>query len=332
MSIPARTAALVGALFLSIYATNAVPADPESPAAVEPSRPVIELGKCRVRLADLKRRVGALEARLKSFTTLPGDFGGIMADLRRRLIEIRQKQAALRLWRKKLRQIAKDLERDRARLKKRPAPTQVKRPPPPSIRGRIASPQKTPAAGLAGWPSRPVDAVFILDASGSMRRYMRFPRIRRFDMARYKIMELAGNLPPGSRLAVRVFGSRTSNRRQDRVRGCRDSIRLVPLSQVNRANLLKVLMKVRPSGWTCIGWSLMRAAKDDLRSVKRAKLIVVVTDGDDQCEFIHGSVAKIISRLRRQGVRVMQIRIGPPGSQAAQNQGFNLAYRHGGIR
>ncbi|MBU0513824.1 MAG: VWA domain-containing protein, partial [Proteobacteria bacterium] len=167
-------------------------------------------------------------------------------------------------------------------------------------------------AALGG---RPCDVVFILDASGSMRRFLRFPRLRRFDMARYKVIEIARGLPPGSRVALRVFGSRTGNRQADRARGCRDSILVQPLRPINEPGLLRLLIRTRPSGWTCIGWSLMRAVSDDLKTSRRkCKAIVVISDGDDQCEFMHGRVRDIEARVRARGVTVFQVRIGPAGA------------------
>jgi hypothetical protein len=227
------------------------------------------------------------------------------AYVKKRVSALDQREAALNLWQHKLGEIARRLEG--ATGGGRPGPAPVPAATPSHSRTlRSAAPIFTALAGA------PCDVVFILDASGSMRRRLDFPRLRRFDMARYKILELARDLPPGSRIALRVFGSRTGNRQADRPRGCRDSIVVKKLGPWRPANLIRLLGRIRPSGWTCIGWSMLQAVSDDLaHSRRKCRAIVVISDGDDECEFMHGRVRDIEARVRARGVKVFQIHIGP---------------------
>jgi hypothetical protein len=221
-----------------------------------------------------------------------------------------QREAALTLWQRKMGEIARRLEQVAAGGRSAPAPGGLETPA-ASHPVHAAAPIWTALSGI------PCDVVFILDASGSMRRIMDFPRLRRFDMARYKVLELARDLPPGSRVALRVFGSRTGNRQADRVRGCRDSILLKGLGPPRPRALMALLRRVRPSGWTCIGWSMLQAVNHDLNGSRRkCRAIVVISDGDDECEFMHGRVKDIEARVRARGVKVFQINIGPVTSTA----------------
>jgi hypothetical protein len=235
------------------------------------------------------------------------DRTAFMAHVKKRVKALDQREAALNLWQRKLGEIARRLEKTAAGRPPGPARPGVATP------GRPAPPPARSTAPI--WTAlggRPCDVIFVLDASGSMRRLMRFPRLRRFDLARYKIIELARDLPAGSRVALRVFGSRTGNRQADRPRGCRDSILLRGLGPNRPAALIDLLRRIRPSGWTCIGWSLRLAVDSDLKSSRRkCRAIVVISDGDDQCEFMHGRVKDIEARVRSRGVRVFQVHIGP---------------------
>lgn len=249
--------------------------------------------------------------RLLGWVVAPGQGGpdraAFEAYVKQRVLALNQREAALTLWQKKLHEIARRLERVAAGGRPNPAPGGRKAATPV----RSAAPLWTALKGAA------CDVVFILDASGSMRRVMDFPHLRRFDMARYKVLELVRDLPSGSRFALRVFGSRTGNRQADRVRGCRDSILLKKLGTPGPRTLIKLLWRVRPSGWTCIGWSMLQALNHDLHASRRkCRAIVVISDGDDQCEFMHGRLRDIEARVRARGVKVFQIHIGPVTSTA----------------
>lgn len=137
----------------------------------------------------------------------------------------------------------------------------------------------------------PQDAVeIILDASGSMLQ--RQDGERRIEIAKRTLTRLvADTIPEGTGFALRVFGNREAD-------ACRTDLEIplgphnaeaaaAAIDRINAVNLAK----------TPIAQSVSLSAKD-LAEVNGARVLVVVTDGEETCE---GDPGQAIETLRTSG-------------------------------
>ncbi|MDO8690132.1 MAG: VWA domain-containing protein, partial [Dehalococcoidia bacterium] len=103
-----------------------------------------------------------------------------------------------------------------------------------------------------------VNIEFILDASGSMLdRVDGRPKV---EIAKEVITRLAGELPPGIQVGLRVYGHRYPE--SDKVRSCEDIQLLIPLGVGNSGEIAAQLQGIQPHGWTPIARSLELAGLD----------------------------------------------------------------------
>jgi len=133
----------------------------------------------------------------------------------------------------------------------------------------------------------------ILDASGSMLQ--RLDGKRRIAMAKDVLTEAVSRyVPPGTPLALRVFGHREPN-------ACRTDLE-IPLAALDPAQATATIAGINAMNLarTPIADSLA-AIEDDLKSVSGRSVIVLVTDGEETCE---GDPAAVITRLQDKGVDI----------------------------
>jgi hypothetical protein len=119
--------------------------------------------------------------------------------------------------------------------------------------------------------------MFVLDASGRMRQELGDKE--RFDVARDMIARIIEQLPEGSLVGLRIYGSRLKANEP----GCEtDSVLLVPPVPVNKRQFLTHLSSQRVQGWAPLTYSLTRTARD-LESVPpdAALAVVLLVDGKD---------------------------------------------------
>jgi hypothetical protein len=161
----------------------------------------------------------------------------------------------------------------------------------------------------------------ILDASGSMLQLLDGqPRIA---IARETLLTLTNNvLPPGTPLALRVFGHREADT-------CRTDLE-VPLQPLDPATVSATIAGINAMNLakTPIGESL-RLVAADLAGATGQKVVVLVTDGEETCD---GDPAAEIANLRAQGIDVRVNIVGFAVNDPALQATFEAWAQLGGGR
>lgn len=133
----------------------------------------------------------------------------------------------------------------------------------------------------------------ILDASGSMLQ--RLEGRRRIAIAREVLTEaVTEHLPPGTRVALRVFGQKEPN-------ACRTDLE-IPLGPLDPEAARKVIADIQAKNLarTPIADSLAHV-ESDLVDAEGNKTVVLVTDGEETCD---GDPAAVIRDLQDKGIGV----------------------------
>jgi hypothetical protein len=133
---------------------------------------------------------------------------------------------------------------------------------------------------------------FVIDASGSM--LARSGGQRRIDIAKRALLGVLGDLPPGTPLALRVFGTRQAN-------ACRTDLTM-PLAPLDVAATQTQINGIEPQNLarSPIGASLREVGKD-LGTVTGPALVLLITDGEETCD---GDPKAAIESLRAGGLDV----------------------------
>lgn len=135
----------------------------------------------------------------------------------------------------------------------------------------------------------------ILDASGSMKR--RIEGRPMMDIAKDVLVQIIGDLPDDARVALRVYGHRI---REGRPGDCQDSQLLVPFQRLDGPRMIARVRAIQALGTTPIAYTLRQVARD-LRGVPGEKLVILVTDGKEECG---GSPSAVVADLVARGVQV----------------------------
>ncbi|MDJ0835040.1 MAG: VWA domain-containing protein [Acidobacteriota bacterium] len=136
----------------------------------------------------------------------------------------------------------------------------------------------------------------ILDASGSMYNRIEDGRYR-ITAAKDALRTFIAGLPDtGVNVGLRVYGAEIKAGRDG---ACTDSVLKVPVKGCDKAALLRVIDETRALGSTPIAYSLDQATADFPDSGRR--LIVLVTDGKEQCD---GDPAAVAARLKEKGIEL----------------------------
>lgn len=123
--------------------------------------------------------------------------------------------------------------------------------------------------------------LFVLDVSGSMKE--KWNAKEKFETAKellYKLIDSVEKKNPNVEFAVRALGFQ--NPRTDR--NCKDSKLIVPFTKNNAANIRTALSKIFPQGMTPIAYSLAQAVNDFPADEKSLNSIIIITDGNENCE------------------------------------------------
>ncbi len=148
--------------------------------------------------------------------------------------------------------------------------------------------------------------------------------------ARRAIAELTAALPAETEIGLRVYGSEYGG--GNRSRSCRDTRLLVPVGPGNGRAVVKATSRLRPTGDTPIGLALTSAAGDVSRGPASERVIVLVSDGEDNCSPADAAPCQVVQGLRRGGasVRVESVGVALQGEPAAQRALRCVAQRSGG--
>lgn len=145
--------------------------------------------------------------------------------------------------------------------------------------------------------------LFLLDASGSM--YAKMGSDSRIVVAKRLLTKLVDSLEynPDVELALRVYGHQS----QKTERNCKDTKLEVGFDNRNHRAIKDAIRDLRPKGTTLIAYSLQEAAYDFPRTAGVRNIIVLITDGIEECD---GDPCAVSTALQKQGVVLRPFIIG----------------------
>lgn len=171
--------------------------------------------------------------------------------------------------------------------------------------------------------------ILVLDTSGSMRRPGGSGGTL-LQGAKRAVSELAFSLPPNTRVGLRTYGSEYAG--TNRRRSCRDTRLLVPVQRLNPQKLVRAVRDLRPTGDTPIGYSLQRAASDLRGGKAERRVVVLISDGEDNCSPPGPAPCQVAAGLKRANVtlRVESIGFALRGQRSARRALRCISDRTGG--
>lgn len=127
-----------------------------------------------------------------------------------------------------------------------------------------------------------VKILFLLDVSGSMKE--QWNGKSRLAIAKEALIDMMDSIQkkyPNTHLGLRVFGSEFLREQKN----CKDTRLIVPLTKnLDLKSLKSKLDGLAPKGMTPIAYSLEQAAKDFTIDSNNVNSIILITDGDENCE------------------------------------------------
>lgn len=147
--------------------------------------------------------------------------------------------------------------------------------------------------------------LFVFDASQSM--YAQWENGNKMQVATRLLRELVDSLKAVEEieLALRVYGHQ--NTVSSSGRNCKDTKLEVPFSKGNHSAITSFLRDLRPKGTTLIAYSLEQAANDFPPCKNCRNVIILITDGIEECD---GDPCAVSLALQRQGVVLKPFIIG----------------------
>jgi Mg-chelatase subunit ChlD len=145
------------------------------------------------------------------------------------------------------------------------------------LSGAVGALSVNAVGGKLASVAAPQQIELVLDASGSMKR--RIGARSMMDIAREVLSKAVRGLPDDSQVALRVYGHRVPEGGPD---ACHDTQLVVPFGKLNRPRLLAQINAVKALGTTPIAYSIQAAAADFSKRPGQ-KMLIVVTDGQEEC-------------------------------------------------
>lgn len=164
----------------------------------------------------------------------------------------------------------------------------------------------TGAELILGQSAREIELIF--DSSGSM--WGKIEGRTKIAIAKEVMSETIESLPDDLRVALRVFGHRIE---PGEAGACQDSELVYPLADIDKPLLLERIASVEARGTTPIAHSLRQVA-DDLSDEPGEKLVILVTDGEEECR---GDPPAVVEELLEQG---LEVRVNIVGFALADEQ------------
>jgi Mg-chelatase subunit ChlD len=157
----------------------------------------------------------------------------------------------------------------------------------------------------------PSQIELILDVSGSMKRQIEGRQM--MDIAKDVMVQVIKGLPDDARVALRFSGHRI---REGRPADCQDTELVFPFGRINKAAMINRVRAVKALGTTPIAYTLRQVAKD-FGSAPGEKLVILVTDGKEECG---GSPSAVVSEMVAKGIKVRLNIVGFALAEAAVKQ------------
>ena len=148
-----------------------------------------------------------------------------------------------------------------------------------------------PAVASSGQPN----VELIIDDSGSMAQ--KIGGGKKIDVAKQVLSGLVQDLPADSVVAVRTYGRRQPYTARD----CEDMELLIPFGPNTAARVLPGVQALKPNGMTPIAASLDAAAKDFAGKEGQNNIILLLSDGEEDC---HGDPCAAAKALRNSGIHL----------------------------
>jgi Ca-activated chloride channel family protein len=145
--------------------------------------------------------------------------------------------------------------------------------------------------------------LFLFDGSGSM--YGVWEKEQKINIAKRVLVRLVdslGNLPDVE-IALRAYGHSSPKSNQD----CKDTRLEVPFGPNNKEAIKEKLKSIIPKGTTPIAYSLSMAAGDFPASKNVRNIIILITDGIEECK---GDPCAVSIALQKRGVVLKPFIIG----------------------
>jgi Ca-activated chloride channel family protein len=145
--------------------------------------------------------------------------------------------------------------------------------------------------------------LFIFDASNSMNA--RWQSDTRINIAKRILIEVVDSLEgtPDVEMALRVFGHQTPFPPID----CKDTKLEIPFAKNNGRRIVNKIRGIVPKGGTLIAYSLEQAAEDFLPCSNCRNIIILITDGIEECG---GDACAASEFLQRRGIALKPFIIG----------------------
>jgi Ca-activated chloride channel family protein len=165
------------------------------------------------------------------------------------------------------------------------------------------------------FPGRKTRVLFLLDGSGSMLATM--GNTNRWSASITIMSQIVDTLRgvENLELGLRVFGHTKPNVAQD----CNDTKLEVPFAPNNHKAMITKLRSVKPLGYTSITQSLLASAKDFPEDKTARNIIVIITDGVEEC---NGDPCAVSQELQKKGIMLRPFIIGI----GSDDEKFRLAY------
>jgi von Willebrand factor type A domain len=143
------------------------------------------------------------------------------------------------------------------------------------------------ATGLAANVNQ-TNVELIIDDSGSMAQQIAGGR--KIDVAKQVFSGLVQDLPSDGQVAVRTYGRQHPSGQRD----CADMELMIPFGPNTPARVLPGVKALRPNGMTPIAASLQAAAKDFAGREGQDNIIVLLSDGEEDCNGDPCAAAKAV--------------------------------------
>jgi hypothetical protein len=153
------------------------------------------------------------------------------------------------------------------------------------------------------------NVMFIYDSSGSMETKLNGKP--KYESARKILKDVLGTLPPDTNMGMVAYGHRTK-------KDCKDIELVVPFGSTNANSLMEKANSLAPIGITPLSDALLQGA-ELLRDKEGAKMIVLITDGGEECK---GDPCEVVRNLALSGmvVRVNTVGLSPTNLEMKQLQ------------
>lgn len=136
--------------------------------------------------------------------------------------------------------------------------------------------------------------LFLLDASGSMQG--KLDNEIKMVVAKRLLSKMVDSLrnKPNLEIALRVYGHTTHKDKKN----CKDTKLEIPFSKTNHDNIKEKIKTLQPLGTTMIAYSLQEAAYDFPKDNTYRNIIILITDGIEECGGDPCAVSEALQRRK----------------------------------